>query len=150
MDYIELPLLRGNHDLEEAIKRMKQTDKRAVVVEMRPGEHRLYMNRDILDACTVGRTSLLDLAETGQPAVALQGPETSYEARLDQAQALFGVQMVLGNWVRIVTRHEGLAQGIRLAKKVCRCSKNRTHMDESPPKHNGDQCDFCDGRYDCI
>ena len=70
MNFLDLPLLRGDHSLEDAIGGMKQSDKRAVVVEVVPQEYRIYMNREIHRARVAGVTRLSNL---GSPGTAVMG-----------------------------------------------------------------------------
>jgi hypothetical protein len=51
--------------------------------------------------------------------------------------------------VTLVTRHEPKASNIIEANKACACTGNRRHLGTSPPKSSGQECDFCDGIYEC-
>jgi hypothetical protein len=49
----------------------------------------------------------------------------------------------------IVTRHEGYAENIRNAAKVCICDGPGRHDGDAPPHVNGDPCEWCSHHYIC-
>jgi hypothetical protein len=149
MDTLDLPLVLQSDSLEATLQRMRTANARAVVIEISPDVHRLVMNTDLVQAHVQGKQLLKDLGIAGQSVVRISTIREHWENELDLAGASFGVVPSDASLIRLVTRHEGLAAEIRLATKICRCSKNSDHMAESPPAKDGGKCDYGDGHYVC-
>lgn len=149
MDTLDLPVLNVTDSLDAAFQRMKTSDARAIVVSVEPRVHRLFMNRELLDARRDGLERLAQLQRGGVELLAVTPAMSSWEQELDNAAALYGVVPAVGPLIRIVTRHEGLAAEIRFAQKVCMCSANPNHTADSPPAKEGGKCVYGDGHYEC-
>ena len=179
MDYLFLPYLRPQDPLTHALRRMRRTDSRAAVVEQSYDISRLYMNKEILEAWSDGKTNCSELSDSkGKPLVDLGAtpikpwpapfpPATGWdrieeflEQQLDahrqaNPQAKYGILLPWPGDARakmalVVSRHEHEADEIRDAAKVCRCSHNRKHIKQCPPASDNAPCALkCGGTYKC-
>lgn len=157
MHYLYLPYLTGDDSINFALEKMKQSDARAIVLERDASECTLYMNRQVLQAWSDERTYCNELLEyEGERVVRPQ-----YEAILDSQLPLgweferTGADFALpfpdtgsNRIALVITSHEGVAGRVRGATIYCVCT-GAGHTDESPPKRDGETCDFGDGTYEC-
>ena len=157
MHYVYLPYLTEDDTIESALEKMKQSDARAIVVERDVSECTLYMNRQVLQAWGDQRTYCRDLLEyEGERVVrpyyrAILDSQLPLEPEFERTGADFALPFSDTGPHRIalvITRHEGVAGRVRGAPIYCLCTGDG-HWDKSPPKREGQECDFGDGTYLC-
>lgn len=172
MDYLFLPYLQSDDPLAHALRRMRRTDSRAVVVEHTVDARRLYMNKAVVGAWSDGKSACSELLDTeGTTLMDLgaapnvpwllgfhpSGPwgtlERLFERHLDSQQATYGILLPRpGNpspTALVISRHESDADKIKNAVKYCICSINNTHTSPCPPALDSADCDYCNGTYKC-
>jgi hypothetical protein len=172
MDYLFLPYLKSDDPLVEALRRMRRTDSRAIVLEQGFDDRRLYMNKAVVEAWSDGKSVCSELPVTegtmlpdvgATPNVPWPPPlhvlgawrsvETFFEDQLDAKQATYGIVLPRPGNVRpmalVISRHEPDADKIRNAVKYCRCTNVKTHTSQSPPASDNNSCFECSGTYKC-
>jgi hypothetical protein len=80
------------------------------------------------------------------------GSQNSIERTLDSQNSSYALTSSAGGGITIatvVTRHEGYADLIRKANKVCVCDGPGRHPGDAPPLHDGDVCEICPHTYIC-
>lgn len=144
MDRILLPHLKGDVQLRDAFREMARTGARAVIVTPPSGDPILFTNQEIDGAVAAGLTRVGEMGSgVGRPLHQGDYAAHEWEQRLDEAGRSFGLAASAGDVVVLVTRHEGLAEGIRHAHPICRCEKN-WHTASSPGV-----CGVCGSTVDC-
>jgi hypothetical protein len=172
MDYLFLPYLKLDDPLVEALRRMRRTDSRAIVLEQGSDDRRLYMNKAVVEAWSDGKSACSELPVSegtmlpdvgATPHVPWPPPlhalgswhsvEKFLEKQLDAQQATYGILLPRPGDARsmalVVSRHEPDADKIRNAVKYCRCTKNKTHTSQGPPALDNNSCFVCSGTYKC-
>ncbi|HLG36889.1 MAG TPA: hypothetical protein VI338_02040 [Nitrososphaera sp.] len=161
MDQIDLPILNKQEPITKALRMMKEMDRRAVAVESGVNQYRMVMNLAVFESWIRGDKTLEKVVSRGSIVIALEQNasnvflggqvqlDISIEKVLDAERVFYGVAQVTGTAAIIVTRHEWLAHEIRTARKVCACTRNRSHQATSPPTNDGDKCQHGDGVYEC-
>ena len=176
METLYLPYLTEEDRLATALKRLKKTGSRAVVVAHDSGAYRLYRSKEIVSAVKEGKQFCREFTDAhGIPVATLKGTmanpsrwmtrtayasgledvlKTIFEEHLDFQQVGYGLlyppqQLQKRNYVLVVTRHEGFAYDILNAPKSCMCDGPQHHLAEDPPEQNGKPCKQCEYKYDC-
>lgn len=172
MDYLFLPYLQSDELLAHALRRMRRTDSRAVVVEHAIDAKRLYMNKAVVDAWSDGKSACSELPDTeGTHLMDLgaaqtvpwlfgfhsSGPwdalERLFKRQLDSQQATYGILLPRpGNsspTALVISRHESDADRIKNAMKYCVCRIIKSHKKSCPPASDNADCDWCSGTYKC-
>jgi hypothetical protein len=176
METLYLPYLTEEDSLATALKRLKKTGSRAVVVAHNSGAYRLYRSKELVSGVKSGKQFCREFTDAqGIPVVTLKGTmanssqwmtraayasgledvlRTIFEEHLDFQQVGYGLlyppqQLQKRNLVLVVTRHEGFAYDILNAPKSCLCEGPMHHSIEDPPDHNGKPCEQCESTYKC-
>ena len=177
MDSIYLPYLRDNKEIRFALKRLKENDRRAIVVlHTQDSSRRLYFNTVVVKAWSEGKTFCSELPQDeGEPVVRLgdkpvQGilprphlpPDAPLNAQLDgtleelldSQKATFGLLFEPAEpddyaVVLLNTRHERDKTRIASALKACTCDVNKHHLADCPPAEDRGDCFDCEGKYEC-
>lgn len=171
MDAINLPLLNADETIEEALRTLRQSDTRALLVRFGEGKYRMLKNTDLLEAAAKAHETL-EQVRTGtavpeiSPALAVEEEYDEeydatgasavdlyitnseiFESLLDHFDSDYGI--IVAKEAILVTRHEWQASAILNSGIVCACRTNRNHQETSPPVTDGDPCIHGDGVYEC-
>jgi len=172
MDYLFLPYLKSDDPLTDALRRMRRTDSRAIVLEHSIDDRRFYMNKAVVEAWSDGKSKCSELPDTegtklpdlgATPNVPWPPPlhqlgswtslETFLEKQLVAKKATYGILLPRPGDVRptalVISQHESDADKIRNAVKYCRCTNNKTHIEPCPPASDNKNCFYCSGIYKC-
>ena len=131
MSRLRLPFVKESEPLEEAMKRMRSQDRRAVVVGHWGPDYRLYMNRSVLDARKKGVVQSAGLRDFASEHVTLLSSEAGRQS------ADYGLLSEPGDNdrdVNLSTRTDELAESILKAVEICECMQGHSY-DQPPPQH---------------
>lgn len=150
MDYIDLPELQGEDPPDAGLRRLNETDRRALVV-VTTDQRRLLRNKQVLRAWADGLGKLSDIPDGLLVETINSTAAVPIDVLLDQTGAQFAFadrddQTPAGS-IRLLTRHETLAAEIRNAPKECICGFG--HTAHSPPAVDGERCLDCHRTYRC-
>ena len=178
MDFLLLPLLDDSAAPHDALSLLRKYDVRAAIAHHPSNRFTLYMNEHLLqghgrhfqnlstlpapgfslasDPLVQGNLRLA-VGHAGDPYTLIQQGRyllrgtsiaSDLEGSLRQAGSDYGILDVDANTALVVTSSEQLAQGIRLAARVCQCDGFQQHTALSPPARDGAKC-HCTGTYTC-
>jgi len=159
MDVVEIPILQSFVGPEEALQRMRQYNRSAVVVQTGTAR-RLLEAGQVFRGLAQGAVSLEEvaggvelyapnaqvLAESGAD---VQDPFATYEVYetlLDRAGSAFGILGTARDMAFVLTRHEGLGARLGGGPANCYCTVCEA---PAPGKNSGDKCNLCDGTIYC-
>jgi hypothetical protein len=170
MDALQLPLLKPSDTIRQAMDYMKIADARAIVVgpgESKQNKYVLQMNTAVMKGYQARQQFLYQLEDPGILVTDFSdrsllgkirrtlyefGSTYEIESLMDSegsGYALAGPAYGGVPVATVVTRHESYTAQIRSAQKVCVCDGPGAHVADSPPKHDGDECDFDTHHYIC-
>jgi hypothetical protein len=157
---LQLPFVQESESLDEAMRRMRSMDRRALVVRHTGPDYRLYMNRSVMDAYQQGIKDCAGIRPFPGAPVAVFGskaedrnadfsglPSDLFERQSADYVLLFepGADDLS---VEVFTRTDELAQSILTAARICECMQG--HPYEEPPPVHGIECDICKTTINCL
>lgn len=145
MSRFQLPFAQESEPLEEAMRRMRSQDRRAVVVHHTGPDYRLYMNLSVLDAY---HEDVVECAGLRRFEGAPVAPFVSEAGRQSADYSLSFEPGAYDQSVELLTRTDELARSILTAVTVCRCKKN--HAYDQPPPRDGTLCDHDKTVIKCV
>lgn len=134
MKDFKLPFLQAGTPLTNAIESLRTFDSRAFVTKI-GNTHRLITNRNLRDGWLQSANALADVPSL----------DISPESQTD-----IQILSVTNDEILLRSSHETIANLYLFATKVCICTINQNHTCDSPPAQDGQQCDYCSGRYKCF
>jgi hypothetical protein len=174
VDSLIMPVLTDEETLDEALRRMAQTDSRALLVRHfseqpaggdtmpAPEGYVLYMNRSVVSAWGAGKPTCRELSEYQGEAVPVlwslaelapvRSLQELVEVQLDQLGSRLGLPFPPrpgDSTAVVVTRHEFIRDEIASAALACGCGGPMRHTALSPPADAGKPCPICGYDYTC-
>ena len=148
MDYLDLPMVTGRQTIGATIGAMRAAGTSAIVVNV-DSEYRLVRNVDLVGSGLGPKARVDKVAAFGARTITIKSHENRWQSELDASKAQLGVVRLGPKAARLVTRHEYLAQLVRSTQPICQCTGDG-HFSTSPPAHDGQQCAYGDGVYECF
>jgi hypothetical protein len=132
---LELPVLGSASTLEDAVKAMRNRNKRAVIVNYGPFDHELFMNYDVANAWG-DETSFVGLRGRGTK-INMRSAETRSVPRTH----LYTLYQPVFDTASVTTLFEDVAAAVVSAAPVCLCSSNKkSHTVSQPPGSDNAPC----------
>lgn len=160
MGGLQLPFAPENETLEEAMRRMRSLDRRALVIGYTGPEYLLHMNQNVLEAYQEGFMDCTGLRRFEGARVAVFGFEVR-NGEIDFSELSphlferfstdYGLLFEPGSGdlsAYLLARTDELANSILYADEICRCMKNHPYY-EPPPVH-GTTCQHDQTEIKCI
>jgi hypothetical protein len=157
-----LPLLSFNTSLQDAYQTM-QSHLKAAVVRTDPVDYslirapELYSGMannfsiigDLPDKFPMHKISNQDIIQRGLDVIDPTKTESKFEQLLDLVNKKYAVLDSGSGIIRVITRHEGLADQFNSSPTLCYCD-NEDYMHSYPPpnKSHGDKC-YCGHMISC-
>lgn len=168
MDVMKLPLLNASQSIRDAIDRMKEADRHAIVVSDAPKSFRIVLNRSVQAGYRSGIQRIGDIEESYRTVAPLELPKresnilmTEFDrpaiggrlylpplADVMRLVQFHGADFAIAPFAPeavVVSRSEKFIVEINQAQKVCICNNN--HVNDSAA--DGQTC-FCGGTYECF